>query len=93
MARRLNIKAEEEENPAKKEERLAKNVPKTIESMREFDETIVSDDEQVFAEQDSDEFAAYFNGLPPKILVTTSKRPCAVSIICLIPTFNLVDLV
>ncbi len=79
LARRLKIKAEEAEDPSKKEERLATNIPKTIENMREFDETIVNNDDEVFAEQESDEFAAYFQGLPPKMLVSTSKRPSAVS--------------
>ncbi|KAI8586389.1 Ribosome production factor 1 [Geranomyces variabilis] len=77
LKRRQQIAKDEQENPALKEERLKDNQPKTLESMREFDETVVGEDEEVFAEEDTDEFAQYFNGQPPKIMVTTSKRPSA----------------
>ncbi|KAJ1674492.1 Ribosome production factor 1, partial [Spiromyces aspiralis] len=45
--RRRELKKIEEENPEKKEERLKKNIVKTQENMREFDETVVNmeDDE------------------------------------------------
>ncbi|ORX89185.1 Brix-domain-containing protein, partial [Basidiobolus meristosporus CBS 931.73] len=61
---------EELANPEKKEERLKENVPKTLENTREFDETIVENDEEA-----QDEFAQYFDGKAPKMLITTSKRP------------------
>ncbi|KAJ3144215.1 Ribosome production factor 1 [Geranomyces variabilis] len=77
LKRRQQTAKDEQENPALKEERLKDNQPKTLESMREFDETVVGEDEEVFAEEDTDEFAQYFNGQPPKIMVTTSKRPSA----------------
>lgn len=78
LKRRQKIKKDEEENPEQKLERLEKNVPKTIENTREKDETIVVDDAEVFQDEDCDEFASYFNGMSPKILLTTSRRPSAV---------------
>ncbi|KAJ3381896.1 Ribosome production factor 1 [Entophlyctis sp. JEL0112] len=75
LKRRMRTRKAEAENPELKEERLRANVPRTLESTREADDTIVEpDDEEVFASEDTDEFASYFNGTPPKILVTTSKR-------------------
>ncbi|KJE97812.1 hypothetical protein CAOG_09134 [Capsaspora owczarzaki ATCC 30864] len=54
-----------------------KEVPKTIESTREFDETIVNpDDQEVVEDEAMDEFANYFNGETlPKLLITTSIKP------------------
>ncbi|CAB4378138.1 Brix-domain-containing protein [Rhizophagus irregularis] len=73
---RLQRRKEEAEDPSKKEERLAKNVPKTLENTREFDETIVdAEDTEVFEDEASDEFSSYFKGISPKMLITTSKRP------------------
>ena len=43
-------------------------VPRTLESMREFDETVVAaDDEEIAGEEAMDEYAEYFggNGVPP----------------------------
>ncbi|KAJ3331362.1 hypothetical protein HDU76_003380 [Blyttiomyces sp. JEL0837] len=75
LKKRIKIKKAEEENPELKEERLKSNVPKTIENTREVDETVVEgDDEEVFKSEEIDEFASYFNGQAPKILVTTSRR-------------------
>lgn len=76
--RRQQLKKEEEEDPEKKEERLKKNVPKTLENTREFDETIVQEDNEVAEDEATDEFAKYFGGQAPKILITTSKCPSAV---------------
>ncbi|KAJ3219162.1 Ribosome production factor 1 [Dinochytrium kinnereticum] len=73
LKKRLKTKEAEEENPELKEERLKENVPKTLENTREADETIVGDDDEVLKSEASDEFAQYFNGLPPKILITTSR--------------------
>ncbi|KAJ1654669.1 Ribosome production factor 1 [Dispira simplex] len=65
---------EEAANPEKRAERLAQNVPKTLENTREYDETYVEDgDMEVEEEEEQDEFAQYFNGQSPKILLTTSK--------------------
>ncbi|KAJ3416937.1 Ribosome production factor 1 [Chytridiales sp. JEL 0842] len=78
LKKRLKQKKEEEENPELKEERLKNNVPNTLENTREVDETIVDpEDEEVLKSEDIDEFSPYFNGLPPKILVTTSRRATA----------------
>lgn len=60
---------QETANPEMKEERLAQNVPHTIESKRVYDETIGT-------EIDGDEFDAYFtDGQAPKVFITTSKKP------------------
>ncbi|CAL8253205.1 unnamed protein product [Merluccius merluccius] len=54
-----------------------KEVPKTIENQRVYDETTVDpDDEEVAFDEGTDEFSAYFNRLTnPKVLITTSDRP------------------
>uniref|UniRef100_A0A3P8ZIL5 Ribosome production factor 1 n=1 Tax=Esox lucius TaxID=8010 RepID=A0A3P8ZIL5_ESOLU len=54
-----------------------KNVPKTIENQRIYDETTVNpEDEEVAFDEGTDEFSAYFNRLThPKVLITTSDRP------------------
>ncbi|TKS74666.1 Ribosome production factor 1 [Collichthys lucidus] len=54
-----------------------KEVPKTIENQRVYDETVVDpEDEEVAFDEGTDEFSAYFNGLTnPKVLITTSDRP------------------
>ncbi|KAF9285456.1 hypothetical protein BGZ68_003841 [Mortierella alpina] len=76
--RRTALQKEESSNPEKKEKRLAENVPNTLENTREFDETIVEEDAEVAADEETDEFAQYFkNGVAPKILITTSKGPSA----------------
>jgi hypothetical protein len=56
-------------------------LPRTLESTREFDETIVNpEDEEVKEDEATDEFAEYFKGnVTPKIFVTTSINPSAVS--------------
>ena len=80
--RRMALSKEESSNPEKKEKRLADKVPNTLENTREFDETIVEEDEEVAADEATDEFAKYFqNGLAPKILITTSKGPSLVSLL------------
>ena len=78
LKQRLKQKKEEENNPELKAQRLAENVPATLETLREADETLVGDDEEVFMDEDTDEFASYFQqGMEPKILITTSKRASA----------------
>ncbi|KAF5910053.1 ribosome production factor 1 [Clarias magur] len=54
-----------------------KEVPKTIENQRIYDETVVDpEDEEVAFDEGTDEFSAYFNKLiNPKVLITTSDRP------------------
>ncbi|KAI9596117.1 Brix-domain-containing protein [Syncephalis fuscata] len=71
---RLRRKREEKADPIKAEERRANNVPKTLESTREYDETIVAEnDDEVAIDEATDEFASYFTGQAPKVLITTSK--------------------
>ncbi|KAJ3214075.1 Ribosome production factor 1 [Clydaea vesicula] len=78
LLKRKQQKKEEELDPSLKEERLKNNLPNTLENTREFDETIVEDDEEVLKEEEIDDFSQYFNdSLQPKILVTTSRRPSA----------------
>jgi len=49
---------------------------KTIDNQRVFDETVVDpEDEEVALDQESDELASYFDGTPPKVIVTTSINP------------------
>lgn len=54
-----------------------KQVPKTLESTREVDDTFVSpEDEEVLQDEAEDEFAPYFQSLKePKIMITTRPRP------------------
>ncbi|KAK1326408.1 hypothetical protein QJS10_CPA01g02525 [Acorus calamus] len=57
------------------EEPPAKKIPKTIENTRESDETVCKpDDEELFAANDSDEFAPILKQeCTPKILITTCR--------------------
>lgn len=59
---------QELQDPTLKEERLKENVTETIESKRVYDETINTDIEG------DDEFQSYFDGRPPKILITTNAN-------------------
>ena len=63
-------RAKEEENPELREERIAANIPDTIDSKRIYDETIAAEVEG------DDEFQSYFTNLleEPKILLTTSAN-------------------
>ncbi|VDO23909.1 unnamed protein product [Brugia timori] len=67
------------------EEKIPKEKPRTIESTREFDITVIEDDDQedqevysvivfqVQHDEANDEMSTYFNDeIPPKILITTS---------------------
>lgn len=58
----------------------AKKIPKTIESTREKDETMVSlDDAEVEAAEAQDEFADHFQILrPPNVLLTTCYKPSGI---------------
>lgn len=61
-------------DPEKKD--LPKNVPKTLDNMREEDETIlVSEDEEVRRDEEEDEFRKYFDGETPKTIITTNNHP------------------
>ncbi|CDR39496.1 CYFA0S03e04016g1_1 [Cyberlindnera fabianii] len=59
---------EEKANPELKQERLATNVPETIESKRVYDETVGAEVEG------EDDFSSYFDGREPKILITTNAN-------------------
>jgi len=53
-----------------------KQVARTLDNTREADDTIVeADDEEIEADQQVDEFASYFSGATPKIMITTNKAP------------------
>lgn len=62
------------EDPEKKDK--PKQEPKTLDNMREADETILlSDDEEVRIDEDEDEFADYFDGETPKTVITSCNKP------------------
>jgi len=47
-----------------------------LDNTREADDTIVdADDDEVEADEEIDEFAAFFKGAPPKVMITTNKAP------------------
>mmetsp|Transcript_79489 Transcript_79489/g.199846 ORF Transcript_79489/g.199846 Transcript_79489/m.199846 type:complete len:340 (+) Transcript_79489:72-1091(+) len=58
-------------------EEVERKEPRTIEAMREADETIVPpEDSEVEDDEAMDEFEKYFSGnVKPKILLTTQKKP------------------
>lgn len=58
-------------------EEVVRQEPRTIEKLREPDETIVPpDDSEVEGDEAMDEFEKYFSGTQaPKVLVTTQQRP------------------
>ncbi|KAL7866729.1 hypothetical protein AOLI_G00145430 [Acnodon oligacanthus] len=70
-------KKRRKEREALGDEAPPKEVPKTIENQRVYDETTVDpEDEEVAYDEGTDEFSAYFNKLiNPKVLITTSDRP------------------
>ena len=78
---RVRRAKEEENNPKLKQNRIEANVPKTLETMRAKDETLVDpEDEEILADEEQDEFASYFTqGIEPKVLITTSKKAHEVS--------------
>lgn len=78
---RMRRKKIESSDAQLKEERISTNVPRTIESMREFDDTLVQmGDREVMEDEAGDEFASYFkDGQVPKVLVTTCTHPTRIS--------------
>jgi ribosome production factor 1 len=68
---------EEEQAVAQGVEPPAKQKPRTYESMREADDTMVApDDAEVAQDEAEDEFAAYFaSEKEPKVLITTRRHP------------------
>lgn len=82
--KRTKQKEKRERQKKRKKEEMAlgdkappRKVPKTIESTRVYDETMVDpQDEEVLFDEASDEMAPYFNReTSPKILITTADRP------------------
>ncbi|KAF7302041.1 Brix domain-containing protein [Mycena indigotica] len=86
LQKRLARAKLEAEDPAAKKKRLAENVPRTLDNMREFDPSFLTADpsssstqEQIAEDMAADPFASYFSGetdprAPPKILITTSPK-------------------
>eukprot|EP01095_Lingulamoeba_sp_RSL-Kostka_P015238 TRINITY_DN6953_c2_g2_i2.p1 TRINITY_DN6953_c2_g2~~TRINITY_DN6953_c2_g2_i2.p1 ORF type:complete len:527 (-),score=210.58 TRINITY_DN6953_c2_g2_i2:346-1926(-) len=73
--KRSNNENEDEEDEDGKKKKKEKQIPKTIENTREFDETIVQpEDIEVFEDEQTDEFAEYFNGKPPNMVITHSYK-------------------
>ncbi|GFT84818.1 ribosome production factor 1 [Nephila pilipes] len=56
---------------------VPKQIPRTIESMREPDETMVDpEDQEIQVDQSNDEFSSYYNqDESPKVLITCSENP------------------
>ncbi len=55
---------------------IEKQVPPTVESQREPDETHVEEgDSEVEGDLNDDEFAEYFKGQTPRTVITTCRRP------------------
>ena len=56
---------------------MPKKIPRTIENLREIDETYIKEeDNEVMKDEEMDEFSNYFKEkITPKLLVTTSRSP------------------
>lgn len=84
----IQAKRERQDERAKIRDKLGdaapeKEVPRTIESTREYDETMVQeDDEEVEHDEANDEFASYFKReRNPKVLITVSPNATKVGLI------------
>ena len=80
LQQKQKLKQEQRQKRAKEVEELgdeapAKVVPKTLDNSRTLDPTMVRNDPDVTMDEETDEFAPYFNGQPPKVLITTRPRP------------------
>eukprot|EP00127_Corallochytrium_limacisporum_P005207 Clim_evm24s201 gene=Clim_evmTU24s201 len=57
------------------DQRPEKKQPRTIESIRRPNDTIVDpSDKEVLADEEADKLQTYFEGKPPKIMISTSNR-------------------
>ncbi|PPQ62865.1 hypothetical protein CVT24_006263 [Panaeolus cyanescens] len=89
LKKRLEQAKVEANDPAARKKRLAENVPRTLDNMREFDPSILTADpsssnqneqfEELASDLAQDPFASYFTTVddptvPPKILITTSPK-------------------
>ncbi|OEH73944.1 imp4 family u3 small nucleolar ribonucleoprotein [Cyclospora cayetanensis] len=74
-----SAKRKDRKRREKRGETVEKQVPRTIESMRAPDDSVVSGNDAEAAEaEEADEFAPVFRGeKTPKLFITTSKRPSA----------------
>eukprot|EP00697_Spironema_sp_BW2_P016579 gnl/Spiro4/7898_TR4162_c0_g1_i1.p1 gnl/Spiro4/7898_TR4162_c0_g1~~gnl/Spiro4/7898_TR4162_c0_g1_i1.p1 ORF type:complete len:312 (-),score=63.13 gnl/Spiro4/7898_TR4162_c0_g1_i1:41-976(-) len=76
-------KRQDREKRKREEEELGENappkkVPRTLDNTRVEDETMICNhEEQVAADLASDEFANYFQGQTPRLMLTTCKKPTA----------------
>jgi ribosome production factor 1 len=75
MKKESRIQREKEAAALGDEAVTKKQTPKTIDNTRELETTMVLDDPQVAADEAEDEFAPYFDGEKPKVLITTRPRP------------------
>ena len=78
------IKSQERQKRKREQELLGDKappvkIPKTIDDMKIPNETMVEEnDQEVEEDEQNDEFAEYFDGRIPKIMMTSSRRPSAV---------------
>ncbi len=71
--KRKKMEAEVANNGGDPKQLPPKKLQRTLDNTREYDETIVlPDDKEVVDDEQVDEFADYFRGTIPKILITTS---------------------
>jgi len=81
FVKRAKAKKKMTDRKARKAEREAlgdaapKPYIKSIDKMREPEPSIVDpNDEEIIEDETNDEFAKYFNGLPPKVAITTKEH-------------------
>ena len=77
LERRRKRKREEAEAVEQGLEAPPKKLPRTLESVREIDDTFVDpEDDEVAGDEATDEFADYFaQKKSPKLIITTKRRP------------------
>ncbi|RKP12124.1 anticodon-binding protein [Piptocephalis cylindrospora] len=72
---RMERRKQERADPELRKQRQTENIPSTLENTREADETVITEpDNEVAEDETTDEFASYYNGAAPKIVVTTSPH-------------------
>jgi ribosome production factor 1 len=75
LKKETRLQREKEAEALGEQTQMKKQTPKTIDNTRELEPTMVLDDPEVAADEDEDEFAPYFFGEKPKVLITTRPRP------------------
>jgi len=82
--RRKAKDARNEERERLGEELVPKLIPRTLENTRVFDadtQLVAPDDREILAKEEHDEFSAFYGaGIPPKVLLTTCRKPSGVLI-------------